>query len=234
MVTIPLPQEGANTGPPYPPPPTQIELAGIGQFEIGITPIGTVVPFSYWSTIISQYANSPIITGLVAAFDTWIDQTLDLDNFYDDIWNVTTAQGYGLDVWGRIVGVQRVVEIQQGQYFGFNEQQPTVQDFAPGGLGPFYTGVAATSAYSLSDQTFRTLIFAKAMANISNGSVASINAILRTLFVGRGNCYVVDGLNMTMQYVFRFQLLPVELAIVEQSGVLPKPLGVASSITQLP
>jgi hypothetical protein len=234
MVTIPLPQGGAPTGPPYPPPPQEIIPQGIGQFEIGISPIGSVVPFSYWSTIISQYANSPIIVGLVAAFDAWIDETQNLDSFYDDIWNVATAQGYGLDVWGRIVGVQRVVTIQQGQYFGFNEQQPTVQDFGPGGIGPFYTGVAATTAYSLSDQTFRTLIYAKAMANISNGSVASINSILRTLFVGRGNCYVVDGLNMTMEYVFRFQLLPVELAIVEQSGVLPKPLGVASSIVQLP
>ncbi|WP_415752057.1 DUF2612 domain-containing protein [Mesorhizobium sp. B2-1-8] len=35
---------------------------------------------------------------------------------------------------------------------------------------------------------------------------------------------------MTMTYSFAFQLTPVELAIVQNSGVLPKPTGVKASI----
>jgi Protein of unknown function (DUF2612) len=35
---------------------------------------------------------------------------------------------------------------------------------------------------------------------------------------------------MTMTYTFAFQLSPVELAIVTQSGVLPKPTGVLASV----
>ena len=35
---------------------------------------------------------------------------------------------------------------------------------------------------------------------------------------------------MTMTYTFEFALTPVEQAIVEQSGVLPRPTGVSSSV----
>ncbi len=40
-----------------------------------------------------------------------IDPTADLNAFYDLVWNVATAQGWGLDVWGRIVGVTRNLNI---------------------------------------------------------------------------------------------------------------------------
>jgi hypothetical protein len=38
--------------------------------------------------------------------------------------------------------------------------------------------------------------------------------------------------NMTIFYVFNFALTQVEQAIIEQSGVLPKPTGVAASVIQ--
>ncbi len=158
-----------ESGPPYPPPPTPIFHPGIGTLDIGVDQIGDVIPFSYWSTIISQYANSATITQLIGNFDQYIDQTQNMENLHDNIWNVITAQGYGLDVWGRIVGVQRVVQIQTSRFFGFNEQIPTVENFGPGGLGPFYNGVFASSSFALADKSFRTLILAKAMANISSG-----------------------------------------------------------------
>lgn len=60
-------------------------------------------------TIISQYANSPTLLKLIRNFNDYIDPTCDIDNFYDFIWNVDTAQGFGLDIWGRIVGVSRAL-----------------------------------------------------------------------------------------------------------------------------
>ena len=35
---------------------------GIGGFVIGVSPIGDIPPFDFWKTIISQYANSDVIT----------------------------------------------------------------------------------------------------------------------------------------------------------------------------
>jgi hypothetical protein len=58
-------------------------------------------------TIISQYGNSSAIGKLIHTFNDCIDPSTDIDNFYSFVWNVETAQGFGLDIWGRIVGVQR-------------------------------------------------------------------------------------------------------------------------------
>ncbi len=243
------------TGPPYPPAPSAGQNA-LGQFAIGVGPLGDIVPFSYWQTVISKYANSTIITTLIGNFSVYLDQTENMSNLYDTIWNDSTAQGYGLDVWGRIVGVTRNLQISGVSWFGFDEALPGSEPF---GQGAFFSGSTLTNAFALSDDTFRTLIYAKAMANISNGSIPSINSILMALFPGRGNCYVTDGAqngswfgfeesttaqpfgqaafydgesiqSMVMSYVFSFPLQPYELAIVEQSGVLPKPCGVAASV----
>lgn len=180
-------------------------------------------------TIISQYAASPSLTQVVESMNEWLDPTADLDAFYAYVWNVATAVGWGLDVWGRIVGVGRVVQVATGEIlFGFEEA--TDASAAPFNQGVFYAGAGVTSSYALSDDAYRTLIYAKALSNISNGSIAAINQILRNLFPGRGNCYCTDGLDMTMTYTFDFTLTAVELAVVSQSGVLSKPAGIVSAI----
>jgi hypothetical protein len=221
----------SDTGPLYPPGPLPGSNS-IGSFVIGTSPIGDIPPFDVWKTIISQYANSAILTQLIENLDEYVDQTANFDSLYDLIWNVDSAQGYGLDVWGRIVGVTRVLTISSTKFFGFEQQAPAVDTFGPGGTSPFYVGVSATSNFSLTDSAFRTLIFAKALANICDGSIPAINQILLNLFPGRGDCYVTDGQNMTMTYTFKFALTPVEVAIVSSSGVLPKPVGVAATVVQ--
>ena len=200
---------------------------------IGISPIGDIEPFDVWETIVSQYANSPIITALIENFSAYLDQTQNIDNFIDFMRDISTAQGIGLDIWGTIVGVTRTLFIPGTQkYFGFDEATTISAD--PFDQSPFYSGVPLSSNFELSDPAFRVLILAKALANISDGSIKSINQILLNLFPNRGgNAYVADGLNMTMTYTFNFVLTPVELAILGQSGVLPKPVGVASSVVQV-
>ena len=214
------------TGPAYPRPPGPGSNA-IGKFQIGVSPIGDIVPAFYvWDTIISQYANSPILTQIIESWSAALDQTLNFESFYDNIWNIQTANGLGLDIWGRIVGVNRLVTLSQGRYFGFEEQSGTTDPFQ---VSPLYRGQAVTYNYALVDSGYRLLILAKAAANISNGSSQSINSILRNLFPFRGNCYVVDSGGMAMIYTFDFPLTAVEQAVVKQSGVLPKPTGVAAT-----
>lgn len=179
-------------------------------------------------TIISQYAGSPSLVRLVQDINTYIDPATDFDAFYDYVWNVATAVGWGLDVWGRIVGVGRVVQVPTGEItWGFEEANPNSS--VPFGSGVFYSGAGVTGNYALSDDAYRLLIYAKALSNISNGSIPSINQILRNLFPGRGNCYCTDGANMTMTYKFEFATTTVEQAVVQQSGVLAKPAGVVAT-----
>lgn len=215
-------------GPPYGSTPDNV----IGEFTIGVSQIGSIGsllqhPFDIWLTIISQYANSPILTRLITNFAAYIDQTQNFDAFFDNVMNILTAQGHGLDVWGRIVGVTRTISVpNSNQYFGFEE----ATDAFGFNQAPFFQGQPLTDNFQLSDSAFRTLILAKGLSNISDGSIKSINQVLLNLFPGRGNCYVVDGNDMTMAYKFEFALSAVELAIVSSSGALPRPTGVSATV----
>lgn len=198
-----------DTGPAYPRAQTYGEN-DIGEgFAIGVSPVGNLSIFDVWTTVLSQYANSPAITSILVNYAAAADQNQDFSNFYDLIWNVDTAQGYGLDVWGRIVGVGRIITVASTDYFGFDQAVPGVQSWnlglSFGGSwlgGALYSGTNLTSNFSLSDTAFRQLILAKAAANISNGSIPAVNAILRGLFPGRGNAYVTDDFEVTQYFGF--------------------------------
>jgi Protein of unknown function (DUF2612) len=225
------------TGPPYPryglgAAPGQ---NAIGTFVIGASPIGDIPTFDLWTTIISQYANSPILDAMIQSFNDAMDQTENLDNFYDMMWNVFTAQGYGLDVWGRIVGVVRTLSLPgTGLYLGYEEATGWTGFGPAAGQGELFGGSTLTTNYDLSDPDFRRLILAKAASNISDGSIPSVNAILLALFPDRGVTYVQDNLNMTVTYVFKFPLSVVDVAILDQANVLPTSAGVSATVEQLP
>lgn len=183
-------------------------------------------------TVVSQFANSPVILRLIECFDDWLDPESLFDEFYTKIWDLDTAQGPGLDIWGRIVGVDRVLSFPASpSYFGF---ATGVRDFAPFGQAPFNAGTGATKNYALGDDAYRALIFVKAAANIAETSAPTLNRLLHAVFGGRGRCYVNDLGAMQMRYTFEFYLRPHELAILTRAGVVPRPTGVAVSVLQQP
>lgn len=184
------------------------------------------------STVYSQYANSPRIMALLEIFNNSIDPSANFDEFYNKIWNVDTAEGYGLDVWGRIVGISRTLSVSvPALYFGFSEDQ--ANDYTPFDEEPFFNGILdVTSNLSLNDDAYRRLILIKAAANISFTTVATLNSIITALFQGRGRAYTNDYGHMLMRYNFEFVLLPYEVSIITNSGVLPAPSGVTVFYTQ--
>ena len=74
--------------------------------------LGVLEPLFDWeATVISQYQTSPTLLQLIENMETYIDPLTNLDAFYVNIWNIYSASGYGLDVWGRIVGVTRTIRV---------------------------------------------------------------------------------------------------------------------------
>ncbi len=192
---------------------------------------GSTSSFNFNATIISQYANSPTIVQLIRNMDTYINPGTNFNDFYTYVWNVQTAQGFGLDILGRIVNIGRSLEIDSDEpNFGFTEGGP---DYQPFNQAPFYNGPLATSTFLLSDSAYRTLILMKALLNISNSSAASINQLLKILFKERGDCYVRDDGDMQITFVFKFKLLPFERAILTRSNAIPKPAAVRSFILEV-
>lgn len=158
-------------------------------------------------TIVSQYANSPTITQLISGFDQCIDPQADFNNFYSYIWDIDTAQGFGLDILGRILGVTRTINV------------PAI-----------YPVAVAPGLTDLTDSQYRTLLLTKALANISASTAPGINKALTSLFPGRGNAYTVNFGGMHMQYKFLFALQPYEYAVMASQSVIPIPAGVGSTV----
>ena len=191
-------------------------------------------------TLLSQYVDSPTLVGLLQSFNDAIDPSVDITNFYTQIWNVATAVGNGLDIWGQIVGVSRYLQIGASNYFGYDEAYtaPTASTGPqPFNQAPFYLGTTATTTYALSDSQYRRLILVKAAANISNLSIPSINALLQAEFGTSdgvnpyGAAYVIDSGGMAFQYHLTFVPSAVQIAIINNSGVFPRPAGVSVSLT---
>ena len=194
-------------------------------------------------TIISQYANSPVLVQLIQNMNGYLDQRANIQAFYDLVWNVDTAQDYGLDTWGKIVNVPNGRRLQLGaneDIFGFlNADIPP--DWAPFNQGTFSTGADASTVFTLGNDAFRTLILAKALANITATTSQGLNQLVRNLFPNRGRAYVIDrGKSntalggMQMSFVFEFSLSQVEYAILTQSGVMPHPAGVGFNVIVIP
>lgn len=194
-------------------------------------------------TIIAQFSNSPTITAVIQSMNDALDTSPLFTKFYNLVWNVDTAVGFGLDIWGRIVGLPNGRLLQLGSntdVFGFsNDDIPP--DWAPFNQGTFFTGADSSTTFILADDAFRTLILAKALANITATNSKDLNKLLRNLFPNRGRAYVIDrGKSntalggMQMSFVFEFSLSQVEYAILTQSGVMPHPAGVGFNVIVIP
>ena len=200
----------------------------------GVPAVGVI--FDFEATVISQYANSPTILQLVNNLNQYIDQSANFANFFNYVWNVDTAVGFGLDVWGKIVGVSRLLQIPNTtDYVGFFQNGEITQDWQPMGSdqppqpavgGAMYTGHNATQTYLLDDNAYRQLILAKAFANICTTTAPAINQILQNLY-GPGTAFVLNEGPMAISYNLTFTPTAIQLAILQQSGVIPTPPGVS-------
>lgn len=92
-------------------------------------------------TVMRQYSNSATLLALLDSFDQWVDLTKFTDDFLAYVWNIDTAQGFGLDILGRILGRSRYFEVAQspGNNFGFNINVAVSNTFMGTGNGVLTT-----------------------------------------------------------------------------------------------
>ena len=176
-------------------------------------------------TILSQYQNSPIICQLIKGMDAAIDPSADIENFYNLVWNVDTATDFGLEIWGRIVDISREVNVSStvDKQFGFEEALPGSYPFGEG------TFKSATSTYSgtisLPTESFRKLILAKALTNISASTIPAINKVLVNMFGDNGRVYVTQIDTMSIGYYFDYTPDEYTTAMITQTSAFLRPAG---------
>ena len=142
--------------------------------------------FDTWDiaeTVQSQYATSKRMRAVIDAFWQAINPKSDIDLLYRKLVNPRTAEGVGLDIWGRIVAIGRsyLAVDDDTPYFGFDPPEGVKNERLNSfGNAPFYKQVMGK--VRLADTMYRTYVFLKALINISNSSLASLNQAVKLLF----------------------------------------------------
>ncbi len=142
--------------------------------------------FDAWDiaeTVQSQYATSKRMRAVIDAFWQAINPKSDIDLLYRKLVNPRTAEGIGLDVWGRIVAIGRsyLAAEDTNPYFGFDPPEGVKNDrLGTFNVTPFYKKIMGK--IRMADTMFRTYVFLKALINISNSSLAGLNQMVKLLF----------------------------------------------------
>lgn len=169
-----------------------------------------------------QYNDARNLQSLIEQKEAWYtaNHTAFWSDWYRDVFDLRTANDFGLSVWAVILGVPLVVtpDPDPGKVpFGFAADDA---NFNNGNFASSDTGFSLTTAQK------RLVLRLRYFQLVTRGAVPEINAFMATVF-GPGAVYVVDGLDMHARYIFTPGALPSNLELVLQAyDLLPRPAGV--------
>lgn len=177
------------------------------------------------ATVQSQYAASPHIRALVDSFWKSINPAADINEIYQNMVDPDTAVGFGLNVWGRIVAIERgyTALVENTKYLGFNPPagvtNPRLNSL---NNAPFYCPM--DGKVSFADNAYRTYIFLKASINISTGTLANINEMLAFMFPKTKICCIhID--TMVLRLVIQTKISAADKTALLQMPWLPAGVG---------
>ena len=141
--------------------------------------------------MLSQYANSPKFVKLVEGLKEQFDSSKTMEDWFRFVFNLKTATGYGLDVWGLILNQGRLL------YYTDNGVQKSIY------LKGAQTVDGETYTEEQIEGYYRLLLFFRAFSYISNSTLQSYNDLLRFYFEDR-RVYVQEIGTMAIEIVFEF------------------------------
>ena len=192
-----------------------------------------------FQAILWQYNDATRFLTLVREKQQWVN-TNSQDfwiNWYNNVFNLLTANAFGISVWSYILNVplyiNAPVDPDDKPVFGFNQYDPTfptlLNTYLNFGNSNFSTK-GQILALTIEEQRF--LLRLRYFQLTTRGDVTDVNKFLNYLvttssigFTGR--LYMLDGLNMTITYVFTTADFPSDLLeVIQILDLLPRPAGV--------
>ena len=179
------------------------------------------------ATVQSQYSASPRILALAGMYWDMLNPGSEIQTMLDDMLNPSTARGYGLDVWGRIVGIKRATVPVSGEYLAFDPDPMSNPDGDSWNNAPFNP---LTPQGLATDSVFRVYVMVKAMMNIGNGSLADINKYFSLMFPNSG-IQVIHAGTMIIR-VLDYDAVLTDAAIMALRSIDWVPAGVGWQVWQ--
>lgn len=181
--------------------------------------------------ILWQYTSATNLQGILNAKNTWYiqNQTDFWNDWLTDVFDLRTANSFGLSVWSMILGQPIFTNfgpVNPTNAFGFTSNH---KNFDNGNFGSVTGG---NRVYT--PTVARLLLQIRYFQLISSGTVPETNRLLKYLFAeDYGLAYLVDNHDMSQTYYFEF-VIPSEIRyMLDNTDVLPRPAGVKSTIVGL-
>lgn len=158
-------------------------------------------------SILWQYDKSDKLKSLITQKQAWYKENVTdfITNFFSNIFNLKTANDFGLAVWGKILNFPRQIK---------NKEDDSILD--------------------LSTEQYRFLLQAQVLKFKMKCTIPEINRYLRIIFnqENNENVYVVDNHDMTITYIIEPTSISEEIRdLIENYDFLPCPVGVSYSTT---
>jgi hypothetical protein len=170
-----------------------------------------------------QYNEAHKIEELLTNKQNWVnDNQRDFwQNWYDDVFNLQTANDFGLAVWAIILNLPLTVgpspDPAGKPIFGFGTFN---QNFNNGNFS------SRDSSIFLTTEEKRLLLRLRYYQLVSNGVIPDANRFLKEVFKDFGQVYLLDGLDMTITCVFTFTPDSRLLFMLKRFDLIPRPSGV--------
>lgn len=149
-------------------------------------------------------------------------------NWERNVFNLKTANDFGLNVWSIILNLPLYTDDNASPTsypaFGFAQFGMNF------GHGNFATDSSAFKRLSIEQR--RLLLLLRWRNITSNGTMADINQVLYDLLDKK--VYCLDGLDMTITYIFTEPLPPIMMTLFRQYDILPRPAGVLAEFLVKP
>lgn len=190
--------------------------------------------------ILWQFGNAPRLGKLIQNDVDFYNKNVKgfIEDFYNDVFNLKTANSFGLNVWGDILNAKRPVippmnysldtdnvlrlyNPDTGKWHSFwltgNTNALTIEK-SPADNITLYPS-------QLDDEQYRLCLLARIFLLRSNMSIKDINKYLSIMFDGR-EVVATDNLDMTISIKFGYQPSDTELMLITSDTFAPRPAGV--------
>lgn len=150
-------------------------------------------------------------------------------NWVRDVFDLRTANAFGLSVWSIILNIPLSIGADKthepNSSFGFGSFR---KNFNNGNFS------SATSDTVLTPEQARLVLRLRYYRLVTRGTIPECNRIVAEVFGDLGEVYALDGLDMTMTYVFNFEIPAALRRILDEYDLLPRPSAVELRRVELP
>ncbi len=176
-----------------------------------------------------EYNDATNLQELLELFQQWyvVNQTVFWQTWYADVFNLITANDFGLAVWAIILGIplQTSSSPSNKPNWGFG---PYRRNFNRGNF------VSDEGLIILRTEEKRIILRLRYFNLTFNYNIVDINRILADIFAAYGPVYIQDNLDMTITYVFNYNLSNRLKYFFIKYDALPRPAGVKLNIVVSP